>query len=132
MKKATPQRTVTISLSGRMVEDTEVTYSYWSPHDGASRTDTPVCDLYQSTATNTLFVLDYAASQNGWIITGTEPNPPGSPALEAIRGPAKTSIMTMFPDRAPGESYNFYIVYQNTLTDVTVRFDPQEENRPPM
>lgn len=132
MKYATPQRTVTISVSGRMVEDAHVSYSYWAPHDGLTRTSTSVCDLYQSTATNTLFVLDFASARNGWTIVGTEPNPAGSPALPTIAGPANLSIMTMFPDRAPGETYSFFIVYQNTLTDVTVRFDPQEGNRPPL
>lgn len=132
MKNAIPQRTVTISLSGRMVEDAQLTYSFWSPTDGYTRTASPACDLYQKTATNTLFILDYASTRNGWIILGTEPNPSGSPALETIPGPANTSIMTMFPNREPGEKYSFYIVYQNTITDVTVRFDPQEENRPPM
>lgn len=132
MNHATPQRTVTISLNGMMVEDTDVRYSYWSPHDGTTRTATESCDLYQSTATNTLFILDYQSTRNGWTIVRTEPNPAGSPALPAVQGPANTSIMTMFPDQSPGETYSFYIVYRNTITDVTVRFDPQEGNRPPL
>jgi len=131
MITATPQRTVTISLNGRMAEDTQVSYSYWSPRDGVSRSGMPTCDLYMACKTNTLFVLDYASTMNGWTITGIEPNPAGAPVLESIAGPANLSIMTLFPDDAPGESYKFYIVYYNTVTQLQVRFDPQEQNRPP-
>jgi hypothetical protein len=133
MEYATPQRTVAISLSGRMAEDTTVTYSYWSPNDGYTRTGSSSCDLYHKTTTNTLFVLDFASTQNGWTITGTVPKPFGSPSLKTTLGPANTSIMTHFKDKTPDdESFRFYILYTNTLTGADVRFDPQEENRVPM
>ncbi|MFL6673086.1 MAG: hypothetical protein ACJ8LG_07325 [Massilia sp.] len=131
MNHATPQRTVSISLTGRQEDDTQIAYSYWSPNDGLTRIASPTCDLYQKNATNTLFVLDYASALNGWTIVRTEPNPPDSPALESIRGPKNTSLMTMFPELHSHEVYNFYIVYKNEITDQTVKFDPQEGNIPP-
>jgi hypothetical protein len=129
-KNATPQRTVNISVMGRYAEDAQVTYSYWSPNDGFNRIATTTCDLYQKGATNTLFILDYASTLNGWTIVGTKPNPPNAPALETIRGPAHTSIMTMFPNLDEPETYKFFIVYQNTITDETLERDPQEGNKP--
>jgi hypothetical protein len=131
MTNATPQRIVNITLTGRHADETQVMYSYWSPNDGFVRSGGPNCDLYQQYATNTLFVLDYASTLNGWTIVRTEPNPPGTLGLEMIRGPKNTSLMTLFPDRHPGEVYNFYIVYKNEITGDTVRFDPQEGNIPP-
>lgn len=130
MKQATPQRTVTISVSGRTEEDARVSYSYWSPNDGLMRANTPVCDLYQKYSTNTLFVLDYASTQDGWTITGIAPNPSGAPALESIRGPKLTSIMTMFVESEQPELYKFFILYKNTITGASLAVDPQEGNTP--
>lgn len=130
MKTATPQRSVTIAICGRGADDAQVRYSYWSPDDGVTRTATPRCDLDQARATNTLFLLDYQSSLNGWTITGVEPNPAGAPALETIPGPAAQSVMTLFPKLPVTEVFKFYIVYTNTLTGAVVRFDPQENNTP--
>lgn len=131
MKHARPQRTVTISLSGRQKSDARVVYTYWCPSDGLTRTDTPVCTLYNEKGTNTLFLLDYASTLNGWTIVGIEPNPADAPVLDSIPGPANGSLLTLFPDTDRPQIFNFYIVYLNTLTEQTVRFDPQEENTPP-
>jgi hypothetical protein len=128
MNTATPQRTVTITIYGRGADDAQIAYSYWSPKDGVTHTTSPACDLVQTCATNTLFLLDYQSSLNGWTITGVEPNPVGAPALETIPGPAKQSVMTLFPDLPVPQIFNFYITYTNTLTGAIVRFDPQEKN----
>jgi hypothetical protein len=128
MSTATPQRTVTISLSGTTEESTNVLYSYWSPNDGLTRVKIPKCELVQKGATNTLFVLDYESTLSGWTITGTQPNPAGAPALEAIRGPAGTSIMTMFPELSVPQIFNFFIVFKNTVTGASIMNDPQEGN----
>jgi len=130
MKTATPQRSVTIAICGRSADDAQVRYSYWSPVDGVTRTATPKCHLDQTRATNTLFLLDYQSSLNGWTISGVEPNPAGAPALETIPGPAGQSVMTLFPNLPVTETFKFYIVYTNTLTGAVVRFDPQEDNTP--
>ena len=130
MKTATPQRSVTIAICGRSADDAQVRYSYWSPDDGLTRAATPRCHLDQACATNTLFLLDYQSSLNGWTITGVEPNPAGAPALETIPGPAGQSVMTLFPNLLVTETFKFYIVYTNTLTGAVVRFDPQEDNTP--
>ncbi|WP_296943300.1 hypothetical protein [uncultured Massilia sp.] len=121
---------MTISLSGRHENDAQVAYSYWSPNDGLTRSASATCDLYQKEDTNTLFLLDYAATRNGWTIVGTEPNPAGAPALDTIAGPDDLSIMTLFRTPVTPERFNFYIVYKNMITGATVRFDPQEGNIP--
>jgi len=134
MKNARPQRSVSISLNGRFTEDTSVSYSYWSPHDGISRTALHVCDLYQEKGTNTLFVLDYLSTLNGWVITGIELNPNYAPPPEPLQsetGPCGGSILTKFPDGDGKWTYYFYIKYYNTLSEAHVRFDPQETNSPP-
>jgi hypothetical protein len=128
MNTATPQRTVTVTIYGKSADDAQITYSYWSPSTGVAHTASPTCDLTQTCATNTLFLLDYQSSQNGWTITGVEPNPAGAPALETIPGPAKQSVMTLFPDLSVPQIFNFYISFTNTLTGAVVRFDPQEKN----
>jgi hypothetical protein len=130
MKQATPQRTVNISLMGRLQQDVRIAYSFWSPNDGFTRTAAPDCNLYQPNATNTLFILDYGSTLDGWTILRIEPNPAGAPMPETIHGPAHMSIMTMFPYSDKPEEYKFYIVYKNKLTDEEVRFDPQERNVP--
>lgn len=130
MKNATPQRTVTISLSSRHAEEAQVSYSYWSPNDGITRTATPICDLYSRQASNTLFVLDYQATQNGWTMIGTSPNPAGAPSLAYKMGPENTSLMTQFPDLSHEEQFNFYIIYHNVLNGQTLQVDPQEGNIP--
>ena len=130
MTQATPQRTVSVSLTGRTEDDVEIAYSYWSPNDGTTRAGISECSLYQRSATNTLFLLDYASTRNGWTIVGTEPNPPEAPSLETIRGPASQSLMTMFPDIKEPQIFNFFMVFKNTVTGAVVRFDPQERNVP--
>lgn len=130
MKNATPQRTVTISLSSRHAEEAQVSYSYWSPNDGFNRTASPTCDLYSRQASNTLFVLDYQATQNGWTMTGTAPNPAHAPSLACVVGPENTSLMTRFPDLNHEQEFKFYIIYRNVLNDQTLWVDPQEGNIP--
>lgn len=129
MKHARPQRTVSISLSGRFKDDAGVNYSYWSPHDGLSRIAIDVCDLYHEGGTNTLFVLDYASTLNGWTIVDIRPHA-GSASLESVSGPAGGSILTIFPDGDDKQVFNFYIDYYNTLSEAEVSFDPQEANVP--
>lgn len=130
MKYARPQRTVSIALNGRLKEDARVTYSYWSPHDGISRVALDICDLYHEKGTNTLFVLDYPSTLDGWTITGIRPHA-GSEALKYEPGPCGGSILTIFPDGDEVQTYSFYIDYYNTLTEAKVSFDPQEGNVPP-
>lgn len=132
MKQARPQRTVTISLSGRQKSDARVVYTYWSPDDRLTRVDSPVCTLHNEKGSNTLFLLDYASTLNGWTIVGIEPNPESAPVLESIVGPANGSLLTLFPDTDRPEIFKFYIVYLNTLTEQQLRFDPQEDNVPPV
>lgn len=131
MNQARPQRTVTISLSASQPSDAQVAYTYWAPSDGITSTNAPVCDLYNERGTNTLFLLDYVSTLNGWTIAGIAPNPAGAPCLESILGPASTSLMTLFPDSAQPHVFRFYIAYRNTLTGQTLMLDPQESNTPP-
>jgi hypothetical protein len=130
MTQAIPQRIVNVSILGKKADGAQALYSYWSPNEGYTRTAMPNCELYQKRATNTLFVLDYASTLNGWTIVGTESNPPDAPSLETISGPANMSIMTMFPALSKPSDFKFYIVYFNTLTGENIRFDPQEKNVP--
>jgi len=136
MTQATPQRTVNISVIERNdpalppPKNVQVAYTYWSPNDGMARTAWTKCDLIQTSATNTLFVLDYPSTANGWTIDRTEPNPPGAPALETVSGPAKQSIMTIFPELTVPQIFNFFIIYKNTVTGQEVGIDPQEKNVP--
>jgi hypothetical protein len=130
MEYAISQRSVSISLTGRTDKDAQVAYSYWSPNDGFTRTASQSCDLYHKVDTNTLFLLDYASTLNGWTITGIEPNPPGAPVPESILGPEHMSLMTLFRDGGKPVEYKFYIHYKNKITGAKVRFDPQEGNIP--
>jgi hypothetical protein len=128
MITAIPQRTVNICLSGRNDDDTSIAYSFWSPNDGLTRLRAPVCDMIEKVATNTLFILDYASTLNGWTIVGIEPRPP-SPAIQYVMGPENTSVLTIDPCVKAG-IFAFYISYLNTITNAQLKFDPQEGNEP--
>lgn len=129
MTTAVPQRTVSICLLGRTADDAQISYSYWSPNDGMVRVASPICDMVNKKATNTLFVLDYPTTLNGWNIVGTKPKHPGAPTLATAVGPANTSIITFDPCLIKGD-FAFYIIYENTITQSKVYFDPQEGNEP--
>ena len=129
MTTAVPQRSVTITLSGSSAADARVSYSYWSPNSGLSYTNSPNCDLLCKTATDTLFLLDYASTGAGWTIVNTTPNPATAPTLEQWLGPAAQSLMTYNPCITVG-TFNFFINYVNVVTGAVVSFDPQEGNEP--
>lgn len=129
MTTAIPQRTVTITIRGTGQADARVNYSYWSPNDSMVRVAASRCDLIEKHATNTLFVLDYASTLDGWTMVRTSPNPEGAPALPFELGPEGTSLLTKYACRKQ-HNYAFYIHYKNTVTGGTAVFDPQEGNEP--
>jgi len=126
-----PQRLVTISIVG-VLQDARVFYSYTSPIYGATFIDSPNCDISIDQPTHTLFVLDFAASMNGWefveILPNTDPSPLGWKL--GLKG---LSIMTTnnYDPLYPHHSY--YIKYKNSITGKEMQHDPQEGNvNPPM
>lgn len=125
---AIPQRSVTISINGTDKHST-VTYSYWSPVFGTTYVNAPTCDLTCNQATYCLYLLDFAASQNGWTIVKTSPHQ-DSGLLCQVAGSNNLSIMTFNPYTSEG-NYRFYIHYQNMATGAKISFDPQEGNIPP-
>lgn len=130
MTQPVPQRVITISIIGTG-EQAEVYYTYLSPVTGLSYINCPVCDMIADQATNTLFVLDYISTKNGWTITGTSPRR-GSPTLESVPGALQLSVMTINPYSSLDVIYKFYIHYLNTVTDAEMERDPQMGNvKPP-
>lgn len=129
MTSAIPQRTVTISIRGSNQADASASYSYWSPTDGLMRWSANRCDLINRRATNTLFVLDYASTLDGWTMVETSPNPAGASALPFQAGPQGTSLLTIDSFHEM-KTFAFYIHYKNTLTGAVVLIDPQEGNEP--
>lgn len=127
MQLTTPQRSITLSLSGTG-KDAQATYSYWSPVYGTTHVNAPVCELSCNQATYCLYLLDYAATQNGWTIVKTSPRE-GSGALCQVPGAFNLSILTYNPYTVDA-TYRFYIHYLNTMTGVSIAIDPQEGNIP--
>jgi len=129
MTSATAQRTVSIGIQGTSGPNVQASYSFWSPNDGLVRVAANQCHLTNHRATNTLFVLDYQSTLNGWTMVEISPNPPGAPALEFLVGPQGTSLMTMdiFEHM---RKYAYFIHYKNTVTGGVAVIDPQEGNEP--
>jgi hypothetical protein len=127
MPNAIPQRIITLTLVGTD-ETTDVYYTYLSPVTGLSYTNCPVCDMVADQAVNTLFVLDYVSTLNGWTITGLHARK-GYPSLEAVPGALNLSIMTINPYTSM-ETYQYYIRYSNTVNGVEIERDPQQGNIP--
>lgn len=127
MTTPSPQRVIIISITGTG-EQSEVYYSYVSPVSGLSYVNCPVCDLVADQATNTLFVLDFFSTKNGWTITGISPRK-GSPALESVSGALNLSILTVNP-YINLDVYKFYIHYLNTVNGAEMERDPQVGNVP--
>jgi hypothetical protein len=121
-----PQRIITLTVNGND-KNAQVYYTYNCPVKGLAYINSPVCDLLVNHAINSLFVLDYTSTLNGWRIIDTTPN--GTPALEQYPGARNLSILTSNPYDKPG-TYKFYINYHNTQTDATIHIDPQEGNIP--
>lgn len=126
MTQSAPQRVITISIIGTD-EAAKVYYTYLSPLTGLSYINCPVCDMVADQAVNTLFLLDYFSSQNGWTITETSPRE-GSPSLKSVPGPLHLSIMTINPYTSVGTTFQFYIHYLNTVNGVQMERDPQVGN----
>jgi len=126
MTQPAPQRVITVSIIGTG-EDADVYYSYLSPVSGLSYTYCPVCDIVADQAINSLFVLDYFATQNGWTIAGSSPKE-GSPSLESVQGALNLSMMTINPYSSPEAVYKFFIHYVNTVTGDEMERDPQIGN----
>lgn len=125
-----PQRVITISIVGTD-ENAEVYYTYHSPVSGVSYIDCPVCDMVADQPINSLFVLDYFSTKNGWTITQVTPRR-GSPAMDSVHGALNLSILTINPYTSTDVMYRFYLHYVNTVTDAEMERDPQMGNiRPP-
>ena len=127
-KSPVPQRTIFLTIAG-IDEHAEVRYTYWSPVTGDHPVDVPVCDLLVDRPINSLFVLDYASSLNGWIITGIHADARSRP-LPPTMGPNSLSISTFNSDEYRGDLFRFFIDYRNTITGATISVDPQEGNVP--
>jgi len=126
MALSTPQRVITLTINGTD-SNSQVYYTYASPVTGSAFINAPLCDMVCNRSVNSMFVLDYMSSLNGWTITGTSPNQ--SPALEFELGPKGQSVMTINPyDKL--DTYNFYINYKNVITEAKFASDPQERNVP--
>lgn len=128
MPFSAPQRVITISVIGDD-EKAVVYYSYLSPVTGLVYLNAPVCDVLVDRPINTLYVLDYSATLNGWTVTGTSPHD-HSPVLKSELGARNLSIMTINPYKTD-DTYSYYIHYANTLTGAVMMRDPQEANVPP-
>jgi hypothetical protein len=127
MTMPSPQRVITVSVIGDG-ENAVVYYSYISPVDGVVRVNSPVCDILVDRPIQTLYVLDYSATLNGWTISGTTPHD-GSPTLETVAGAFNLSLMTVNPYKTM-DKYSYYIHYFNTVNNVKMKRDPQEGNIP--
>lgn len=126
MTQPVPQRVITISIVGTDQSAT-VYYSYLSPVTGLAYTNCPVCDLVADQATNSLFLLDFISTSNGWTITAISPRR-GSASLESVPGALQLSIMTINPYDPVDAVYKFYIHYENTVSGTQMERDPQEGN----
>jgi len=122
MTQPAPQRVITISINGTG-QDAQVYYTYLSPVTGLSYTNCPVCDMVADQPVNSLFVLDYFSTKNGWTITEISPRS-GSPKLESVPGALKLSILTVNPFNNVDALYRFYIHYLNTVNGVEMERDP--------
>ncbi|MDQ2822406.1 MAG: hypothetical protein M3Y65_18850 [Pseudomonadota bacterium] len=129
MTQPTPQRVITISIAG-IGEKAEVYYTYLSPVTGLSYINSPICDLVADQAINSLFVLDYFSTKNGWTIMAISPRK-DSPSMEFVRGALQLSILTINPYSNVGMVYQFYVHYLNTVSGVEIKRDPQEGNVEP-
>lgn len=128
-KDSAPQRIITISIAG-VKKQSRVFYSYVSPIYGSVYMNAPQCDISVDQPTYTMFVLDFAASMNGWTFKGIEPrNDPKH--LKVVLAENKLSITTYNPYDADYPNHKYYIVYHNLITNAEVKFDPQEGNVPP-
>jgi hypothetical protein len=128
MAQTIPQRTISVSILGTD-NDAQVLYNYSSPITGLTYTNSPQCDLLCNQPSYSLFVLDYAATRNGWAIVNITPYG-DSPALAQTPGAYNLSILTFNPYTAQ-DTYRFYINYHNTITGAKISIDPQEGNVPP-
>lgn len=128
MNNPSPQRVITISVVGNH-RNAIVYYSYISPIDGLVRINSPVCDILVDRPIQTLYVLDYSSTLNGWTIAGTSPHD-GSPVLQTVPGALNLSIMTINP-YATHDIYSYYIHYYNIVTKDEIKRDPQEGNVTP-
>lgn len=124
-----PQRIITISISG-IESSARVFYSYTSPIYGNTYLNAPTCDISIDQPTYTMFVLDFAATMNGWVFTGILPRHDANP-LPTVLAENKLSITTFNPYDPEFRDHAYYIEYHNTLTDKDMKHDPQENNVPP-
>jgi len=124
-----PQRLIIISIEG-VQSNVRVFYSYVSPIYGTTFIHSPTCDILINQPTNTLYLLDFATTANGWTITSITPRAPSEP-LETMEGPLGLSIMTINRYDPPAATYNFYINYRNSITNQEISIDPQQGNIPP-
>jgi len=127
MSQPVPQRSITLTIVGND-ENADVYYTYLSPVTGLSYTNCPVCDMVADQPVNSLFVLDYVSTLNGWTITGLTPHE-GSPSLQSVPGALNASILTINPYTSL-ETYRYYIHYLNTANGAEMERDPQQGNIP--
>jgi len=128
-KKVVPQRVITVSVVG-IEHDAHVFYSYTSPVTGKTFFNVPVCDISIDQETYTMYVLDFAASMNGWTFTGMEPRDDVRPLIPVLAANS-LSITTLNPYDRDFPRHAYYLEYCNTLTGKKMKHDPQENNVPP-
>jgi len=124
-----PQRIISISVAG-VKRNARVFYSYTSPIYGTTYLNAPTCDIAIDQPTHTMYVLDFAASMNGWIFTGILPRNDPKP-LTTVIAANSLSITTFNPCDPEYPDHAYYIEYRNLVTDEVMQHDPQEGNVPP-
>lgn len=128
-KDPVPQRVITVSIFG-VEKNARVFYSYSSPISGNTYVNAPTCEIKIDQPTHTMYVLDFAASMNGWTFSKIVPRNDPKP-LVPVLATNKLSISTLNPYEADYPDHAYYIEYYNTITHATMPHDPQENNVPP-
>lgn len=121
----TPLEQINISL--RIIDSDTVEYTYIDPVTNLQVIST-TCDLLLKQPSCCLFLLDADTSKAGWTITSILPN--GTDPIGYHLGPLNLSVVTHCAERKPAP-YRFYIVYFNTVSNLSYFIDPQELNAPP-
>jgi hypothetical protein len=129
-KKPVPQRVISISIAG-VNEDARVFYTYTSPISGAAFINSPTCDILIDQPTDTLYLIDFSASMNGWVFKGIVPRHDAKPLnIEISKNKLSLTTFNLYDPEYRDHAY--YIDYYNIITDSPMAHDPQENNvRPP-
>jgi hypothetical protein len=123
MSEPTKQTYIIVNI----IDKTTVNYTYYDPEKKKLVTH-DYCDLKLLAPSCCLFVLDKQSTAAGWSITQVLPNK--GPVIDYQLGPLGLSVATL-ADPAKAATYNYFIVYANSIDNATYFIDPQEVNIPP-